>query len=205
MGVAEDKAHMRKEVLRRRNAMAADERLCKSREICDLVFAEVEAGFDGIAGKPAMVALFSSFGSEVELSPLTEALAGAGYRICFPAMVGDAGAEKPCMRFVAVPAEVALARDAEFLAHPSRSVSEAHLLAAGFRFVEPSEIDFAVVPLVAFDAEGGRLGYGGGNYDGFLGGMALGSKAVGVAFDEQRVERVPRESHDLPLGKVISR
>ena len=61
-----------------------------------------------------------------------------------------------------------------------------------------------VVPLVAFDGQGGRLGYGGGNYDKFLPRLQDATLVVGVGFEEQRVDEVPREAHDLTLPHIIS-
>jgi 5-formyltetrahydrofolate cyclo-ligase len=60
-----------------------------------------------------------------------------------------------------------------------------------------------LVPLLAVDARGYRLGYGGGFYDRTLG--ALGAvQAVGVGFDVQRVDQVPRGVHDRPLTHLVT-
>ena len=74
----------------------------------------------------------------------------------------------------------------------------------GFPLVEPHEFDIVIVPLVAFDAENNRLGYGGGNYDQFLPLLHPDAYIVGVAFSEQQVDSVPTEPHDLPLPHIIS-
>ena len=50
-----------------------------------------------------------------------------------------------------------------------------------------------------------RLGYGGGNYDRFLPEAAsMTAFVAGVAFEEQRVDRVSTEPHDLPLPRIFS-
>jgi 5-formyltetrahydrofolate cyclo-ligase len=65
-----------------------------------------------------------------------------------------------------------------------------------------------VVPLLAFDAEGYRLGYGGGFYDRTLDKLRTGSAAdplaVGVAFSAQHVSRVPRDDFDQPLDWIVT-
>ena len=61
-----------------------------------------------------------------------------------------------------------------------------------------------VVPLVAFDQTGARLGYGGGCYDRYLPMLSPACQIIGIAFDEQRVDRVPTDAHDLPLPHIIS-
>jgi 5-formyltetrahydrofolate cyclo-ligase len=72
--------------------------------------------------------------------------------------------------------------------------------------VDWSEIDVMLVPGLAFDTEGNRLGRGGGFYDRLLdSARAKGSvTAIGVAFDWQRVNSVPVEKHDRKLNLVIS-
>lgn len=70
-------------------------------------------------------------------------------------------------------------------------------------FLEP---EILIVPLVAFDAKGGRLGYGGGFYDRTL--ELLRSRrstlAIGFAFDGQEVDAVPVEDTDQPLDLLVT-
>lgn len=61
-----------------------------------------------------------------------------------------------------------------------------------------------VVPLVAFDQTGARLGYGGGCYDRYLPMLSPACQIIGIAFDEQRINHVPTYAHDLPLPNIIS-
>jgi 5-formyltetrahydrofolate cyclo-ligase len=63
-----------------------------------------------------------------------------------------------------------------------------------------------LVPLLAFDAEGFRLGYGGGYYDRTLAELrkAGGAIAIGVAYDGQETQSLPREPHDEPLDMVVT-
>ena len=60
-----------------------------------------------------------------------------------------------------------------------------------------------LVPLLAFDAHGHRLGYGGGFYDRTLDALKN-VFAVGVAYAGQEVPALPREAHDRPLDAVIT-
>ena len=62
-----------------------------------------------------------------------------------------------------------------------------------------------IVPLIAFDERGHRLGYGGGYYDCTLSTLtASGAVSVGVAFEDQLVSEVPSEIHDIPLDWIIT-
>lgn len=69
---------------------------------------------------------------------------------------------------------------------------------------EPSEIDLVLVPGIAFDEGGYRLGYGGGWYDRFSTKLREGAKTVGIAFEEQIVRTIPNEPHDLLLELIIT-
>lgn len=66
--------------------------------------------------------------------------------------------------------------------------------------------DVVLVPLLAFDAACQRLGFGAGHYDRTLVTLRAQTKifAVGLAFEMQRVERIPTEAHDQPLDCVLT-
>ena len=65
--------------------------------------------------------------------------------------------------------------------------------------LEPEAVDLAIVPGVAFDATGMRLGRGGGYYDRLLPRLRL---AWAVAFDCQVIPRIPTEGHDVGVRRV---
>lgn len=68
------------------------------------------------------------------------------------------------------------------------------------------EPEILIVPLVAFDARGGRLGYGGGFYDRTLEGLRAKrpTLAIGFAFDAQEADEIPLEPTDQPLNMLIT-
>lgn len=70
------------------------------------------------------------------------------------------------------------------------------------RVVDPKLVDVAIIPGVAFDKRGVRLGYGKGVFDRLL----ANSKAykIGLAYDFQIVRRLTREQHDLVMDKVVT-
>lgn len=72
------------------------------------------------------------------------------------------------------------------------------------RPIPHKSIDLVVVPGVAFDKEGRRLGRGGGYYDKFLARLPLGIPRIGLAFDFQVLKDLPVLSHDIPVTRVIS-
>jgi 5-formyltetrahydrofolate cyclo-ligase len=66
------------------------------------------------------------------------------------------------------------------------------------------EVDFVLVPGVAFDADCNRLGYGGGYYDRLLENLGPFATFVAPAFAVQIVDRVPVEDHDVALDVVVT-
>lgn len=67
---------------------------------------------------------------------------------------------------------------------------------------DPSEIEMVVVPAVAFDRKGKRLGRGKGFYDRFL--QSTKATKVGVGYEFQLVEELPAEPHDVAMDIVIT-
>lgn len=70
------------------------------------------------------------------------------------------------------------------------------------RPVEHCETDVALVPGIAFDVAGRRIGYGGGYYDRFL--AAFRGKKVALTYELQVYESIPAEPHDLPVDVIVT-
>jgi 5-formyltetrahydrofolate cyclo-ligase len=70
--------------------------------------------------------------------------------------------------------------------------------------VHPDDVTLALVPGVAFDAAGRRLGYGGGYYDRLLPLIARDVPRVAGAFDLQVVDHVPAAAHDHAVDVVVT-
>lgn len=69
---------------------------------------------------------------------------------------------------------------------------------------DPRDIDCVIVPGLAFDREGYRLGRGKGYYDRFLAAIGPAAVRIALAFEFQCVDRVPREAHDEKVDLVLS-
>jgi 5-formyltetrahydrofolate cyclo-ligase len=77
------------------------------------------------------------------------------------------------------------------------------------RLIPPWGLDLIVLPLVAFDAEGNRLGMGAGYYDRTLAYLAnrkfwLKPRLIGIAHELQKVPKIKREAWDIPLDGVVT-
>lgn len=112
-----------------------------------------------------------------------------GYRLCLPVMEGKS---KPLIFRDWSPGDP--------LAETTWGIREPLATAA---VLDP---DIVLGPLLAFDADGYRLGYGGGFYDRTLARLRALKPivSIGIAFDEQRVDAVPHADYDEPLDWVLT-
>ena len=72
------------------------------------------------------------------------------------------------------------------------------------RVVSPDEIDVALLPGLAFDLFGNRLGRGAGYFDRLLHTTRQGARLVGVVPSELVVDRLPTEAHDIPVDHLAT-
>lgn len=196
-----DKAELRKAVIARRDALDLDVRAAKSAVIC----ARLVELLDHLGtAAPHTVAVYAAMGSEVDPAAFAAAAAKRGWRVAYPCMLSVAEAsacgQRMCMRAVSA----GDASEAPFITHPTRAFAATDIDSSHFPIVPAKALDMIVVPLVAFDRTGARLGYGGGCYDRYLPTLSPACQIIGIAFDEQRVDGVPTDAHDLPLPHIIS-
>ncbi len=138
---------------------------------------------------PKIVSGFAAIRDEINPAPLMSWLYEEGYRLALPVMQGKG---KPLLMRSWTPGD-AMNSAAWGIAEPMDDKPE----------VEP---DVLLVPLLAFDPRGYRLGYGGGFYDRTLAKLRAKKPvvAVGLAYDELKVDAVPTESYDQPLDWVLT-
>ena len=72
------------------------------------------------------------------------------------------------------------------------------------REFNPDKLDLVIVPGIAFDKKGHRIGYGYGYYDRFLKTIKKKAVKIGLAFDFQLIENIPEEEHDVPMNIVVT-
>lgn len=175
------KRALRREVLARRDALAPAERSERSRRITERLLALPEVERAGAA------MAFWSFGSEVDTDLLLRRLHETGTLVLLPRIQGREVVPVPY-----VPGDP--------------------VLATAFGAMEPSlgaaapadRVDLVIVPGVAFDRRGARVGYGGGFYDRFLMRTREGVPAIAIAFAVQVVERVPEGRMDRRLEAIVT-
>lgn len=196
-----DKVELRRAAIARRDAIDLDVRAAKSAVICARLV-ELLDRLD--AATPHTVAVYAAMGSEVDPAAFAAAAAKRGWRVAYPCMFSATDAmacgQRMCMRAVSA----GDASAAPFIARPTRAFAAMDIDSDRFPIVPAEALDMIVVPLVAFDQTGARLGYGGGCYDRYLPTLSPACQIIGIAFDEQRVDGVPTDAHDLPLPHIIS-
>jgi 5-formyltetrahydrofolate cyclo-ligase len=133
---------------------------------------------------------FLPLASEVDLRPLLAEAMQRGIRVSVPVVTAE-GIFQPCLLRSLDPRD--LETDAMGIAVPRQR-----------EMVPAEQIDVALVPGVAFDALGRRLGRGGGFYDRFLPSLRREAVTLGVCFGCQRVPEVPALSHDARVEWLAS-
>ncbi len=68
----------------------------------------------------------------------------------------------------------------------------------------PKELDFVIVPGIAFDKQGNRLGFGKGYYDKFLSKLSKKVPVVALAFEKQLDKQIVCEKHDVPVHRIVT-
>lgn len=203
------KQDVRASVLARRKEIPSALRKEKSQAICEQFLKEIDSRLASdtplnASNRQLHIAAYEPMTSEVDVHPLLHAAYECGWEVYLPCMAKDTLDTPARMVFFPIrPSHLAEQRPA-FLDHPARPYLLDDLHMQGWQEVDEQLFDIAVIPLVAFDDTLMRLGYGGGNYDRFLPKLRHDCLVAGVAFEEQRVDSVPTEPHDLPLPRIFS-
>jgi 5-formyltetrahydrofolate cyclo-ligase len=176
------KAVLRRTILARRSRVPASERAAAASAVAERVVAHPI-----VAGARTVLA-FASFGAEVPTDELLERLLDRNVKLFLP-YVSEEGAM-----------DVAAIASLNDLVPGYRGIREPRERAP----VARADIDVAVVPGVAFDQAGNRLGHGGGFYDRYLFELPRRVPRIGVCFDLQVVKDVPASEHDEPVDYVVT-
>jgi 5-formyltetrahydrofolate cyclo-ligase len=133
------------------------------------------------------ILLYASFGSEVDTMQLRRSAHESGKSVLLPRMDGRALSLHEWRQ------ETSLVPNRHGIPEP----------AEGSEAVDARDVDVVVVPGLAFDERGGRLGYGGGYYDRLLSTIPKAYR-VGVCFANQVVRHLPTTRLDVPMDCVVT-
>ncbi len=184
MKIATERKRVRTETLRRREALTSEERARLSQRIVNSVLRWIQReGFDSVM-------LYLSMRSEVETVDLLEGLLNSGKRICAPVI--NTEQVKLIPRRIQNP-NTELVRHRYGMLEPKDSCP-----------IFPTEhLQLIVVPGIAFDRKGYRLGYGKGFYDRFLTKCPHAIR-IGLAYQIQVVEDTFPQAWDIPVQHIFT-
>jgi 5-formyltetrahydrofolate cyclo-ligase len=183
--LSDAKRALRARILRERDATPAADRAAASAAIAAALSSRDDFASSGT------VLLTLPFGSEWDTRALlAEALAGAK-TVVLPRVNRETGTLDLC----------AITRPEEDVAPGHHGILEPRAHCAP---LDASSIDWVLVPGVAFDRDGHRVGYGGGYYDRLLPLLRADARRVAGAFDLQLVDHVPAASHDVAVDAIVT-
>jgi 5-formyltetrahydrofolate cyclo-ligase len=179
------KSRLRSRLLAARAARSADARRAAASGIAAAALAYL-----GDRATPALVAAYLSVGSEPGTGPLLEELAARGVRLIVPVLV-DGGD----LDWASYAPGHALAEGLRRTIHPCGA-------RLGVDAVRDEEA--VIVPALAVDRRGQRLGRGGGSYDRALQRVAPGRPVLAVVYDDEVLDELPAESHDRAVDGALT-
>jgi 5-formyltetrahydrofolate cyclo-ligase len=180
--VAQAKSELRRRLAERRRALSAAQARAAAEACAEHLLAEA-----GIRAA-RRVALYAALPDELPTRPLFEVLAELGIARLLPRQRADGG-----LSFARVERWEDLVPGRHGVPEPPPSAAPVRL----------GPGDWILVPGLAFDAAGWRLGRGGGVYDRALARLT-GPRCAGLGYAFQLVERVPRDSHDRPVDAIVT-
>ncbi len=180
-----NKKELRKEMLRKRSKLTLDDREKYSKEIAESLY-----NTDYYKNAETIMA-FISFGSEINTRYMIEDAISQGKTVVIPVMVPETRELK-----------VSRIMDYEELeiGHYNILTPKEEFL----RFLDPNTIDLILTPGLIFAEDGYRVGYGGGYYDRFLAGLKGNPTKIGIGFDIQVRDQVPKEDFDIPVDYILT-
>ena len=176
----EQKAALRAELRLRRAALSQEERARWSKSICEGLLPLL----DGIS----TLLLFYPKGSEIDLLPVFHAARARGILCAFP----RCGVKKGEMEFYYVNNLDGLEAGAYGIREPKEGAIPVTDLTGALM----------LVPALAFDREGHRIGYGGGYYDRYL--QKHGVRSIGVIYEALLADSLPHEPHDVSVEILVT-
>lgn len=176
------KRTLRQFMLAQRRELSAEERKV-SGDIIQQLFMAMPS-----FAKARIIALYSPVRGEVETQAVMMAALREGKIVLFPVVCGEQ------LSFISVAGPHDMTRGAFGISEPCRSGAA----------YSPGEADLIVIPGVAFDRLGKRVGFGKGYYDRALHALEGSGKLVGFCYDFQLVDEIVAEPHDVAVDTIIT-
>jgi len=179
------KSKIRNTILKIRNSIETSQRAYKSYKILNKLFRLPEFK------NSHTIFFYASYGSEVDTFPAIEKALSLKKRV----VLSKVDLKNKLLRLYQIDKIQQLLPGYKNIPEPPKNSEKE---------VNISEINLIIVPGVAFDTNGNRLGYGGGYYDSILSRTSVNTKTIGLAFEEQITTNLPIEKHDVPVNIIIT-
>ena len=180
------KERVRKETLELRKAISTEELVKKSKDVAEKLFSTE------LYKNANTIMAYVDFRNEVKTEKIIKTAIADGKRIVIPISVI---ATRQLILSEIINYDIELESGAYGILEPRADY---------IREVDPSLVDLVLVPGVAFDERGFRIGYGGGYYDRFLDRVRPETAKIALAVEVQMVEYAFEDSHDIAVDMIIT-
>lgn len=181
----EEKQQLRRDILGRRRSLSTAEIAVRSQKIAEHFCAWP------IYQTSKTVMLYLAMPDEAQADLLISDALKQGKRVCVP-LLGAKYGEMSAVEIMSLD-DLAVGKFGLRAPDPNKA-----------KIINPSLIDLVVVPAVAFDRKGNRIGMGAGYYDRFLAQVRVNTVLLGLAFSCQLADNLPSEEHDIRMHWLLT-
>lgn len=187
ISIAEEKQLIRERLRALRQGLAPDKVLEAGEAVSHIIRSHISA--TGIRA----VCVYANTGKEVPTQSLMQCLIADGVKVAVPDW--EAWKQGMGLKVVAIESTEELVQENRVVPQP--------VVTSG-RTIPIEKIELFLIPGIAFDNEGNRLGMGGGYFDRLLLQASSTATFTGLAYDFQVVTHLPSEAHDIPVHEVVT-
>lgn len=178
------KSDFREYITKKRDVLSLSDKKEKDNAIYEIIingkeFIEAEVIF-----------IYISFGKEVDTHNIIKYALKLGKKVCVPRVISRLNG----MKALKISSLEELELSSYGILEPSDTAEE----------VKSQDMDLAIIPGLAFDLKGDRIGYGGGFYDRFFSNTNLDIKKIALAYQFQILDRIPIEDHDMAIDCIVT-
>lgn len=188
ISISEEKQLIRERLRALRQGLAPEKVLEAGEAVSHIIRSHISAS-RGIRA----VCVYASTGKEIPTEGLMQCLLADGVKVAVPDW--EAWKQGKGLKVVAIDSTEELVRENRVVPQPA--------VTSG-RTIPMEKIELFLVPGIAFDNEGNRLGMGGGYFDRLLSQASSTAIFTGLAYDFQVVTHLPSEAHDIPVHEVVT-
>lgn len=178
------KSEYRNHIIKKRDALSLSEKNKKDDDIYKIIINS------DLFIRSKVLFIYISFGNEVNTHKIIQYALDMGKEVCVPKVISRLKG----MRALKITDLKELEISSYGILEPKDNSQEILL----------ENMDLAIIPGLAFDLKGGRLGYGGGFYDRFFSDTNIDIRKIALAYEFQLLDGLPLEEHDITIDGIIT-